>query len=135
MTTPLLAGPSGPGRAAVRRSPHLLLAIPALGAAAVLAGGAVALTAAAAGVLVITRADLHPGHPANVYAWHHYGDVYLIGHPVLMAACAVAVAAATALAVTRRWTAAVLLLCAAALLPLVPAGVFLGHIWQLTPGR
>jgi hypothetical protein len=43
------------------------------------------------------------------------------------------VAAAMALAFTRRRGLAALLLCAAAVMPWIPAIDFLHHVWQLAP--
>jgi hypothetical protein len=57
---------------------------------------------------------------------------YITSHPLLLAACAILIAA-TALAFTRRRALAVLLLYAAAAMPWIPAIDFLHHVWQLAP--
>ncbi|HTR94337.1 MAG TPA: hypothetical protein VMI73_21590 [Trebonia sp.] len=54
-------------------------------------------------------------------------------HPLLTVACGILVTAAMALAFTRRRVLAVLLLCAAAAMPWIPAIDFLHHVWQLAP--
>jgi hypothetical protein len=87
------------------------------------------------GGALLIGANASPRLPANAYGQAHYTDVYLWSHPFYLAACIALIAGATAAATFRRTGLAVLLLCAAAVLPWLPAMAFLHHIWQLAPAR
>ena len=115
-----------------RRDPLAGFAATLIGTAATAASGwAAGLAAAVASFLFTGNTDPH--ERANAYTNAHFSDVYLTSHPLLTAACGVLVTAAMALAFTRRRALAVLLVCAAAVVPWIPAVDFLHHVWLLAP--
>jgi hypothetical protein len=123
---------TGQGTLTPRRDPAAGLAATLIGTAATAASGwTAALTAGVASFLFTGNTDPHVR--ANAYADAHFSDVYLTSHPLLTVACGLLVAAAMALAFTRRRGLAALLLCAAAAMPWIPAIDFLHHVWQLAP--
>jgi hypothetical protein len=131
-TYPRAPGLAGQDAFTSRRDPTAGLAATLIGAAATAASGWIAgLTAGVLSFLFTGSTDPHVR--ANAYADAHFTDVYLTSHPLLLAACGILIAAATALAFTRRRGLAVLLLCAAAAMPWIPAVDFLHHVWQLAP--
>ena len=115
-----------------RRDPLAGFAATLIGTAATVASGwAAGLTAAVASFLFTGNTDPH--ERANAYTSAHFSDVYLSSHPLLTVACGILVTAAMALAFTRRRVLAVLMVCAAAAVPWIPAVDFLHHVWQLAP--
>jgi hypothetical protein len=123
-------GPSGQGTLVPWRDPGAGLAAVLAGAAVTAASNwAAGLTADVASFL-LTR-NTGPSVHASAYADAHFTAACLTSHPLLQAACGILVTAAMALAFTRRRLPAVLLLCAAAVVPWIPAVDFLHHVWQL----
>jgi hypothetical protein len=118
--------PAGPRRGA-------LLAVPAIGVGATAVSGFAALIVTAVAGALFIGANASPRLPANAYGQAHYNDIYLWSYPLYLAACVALIAGATAFATFRRNGLAALLLCAAAVLPWLPAMAFLHHIAQLAP--
>jgi hypothetical protein len=130
-----------PARVAPKRNHWALLTIPAIGCAVTVANGIAALIVTAVIGSIFVGYEPSPHQPANAWANAHATDVYLTSHPLLLAAwCALIVAAAGAVTFRHRLPAALqgkivvtLLLCAAAVMPWIPAMAFLHHMALLTP--
>ena len=120
-----------------RRATWALSAFPAIGCAATVVS-AFAMFALASFVALFDLGDsASPGQPAYDYVQHHCPNSligFLTGYPAVLAACCVLVLAATGLGTLRRWTAAIVLLLAAAALPWIPGLFFVFHLVSLPPG-
>lgn len=130
-----------PARVAAKRNTWALVTVPAIGCAVTVANGIAALVVVAVVGTIFVGYEPSPHQPANAWATAHASDVYLTSHPLLLAAwCALIVAAAGAVTFRHRLPAAfraklavALLLCAAAVMPWIPAMAFLHHMALLVP--
>jgi hypothetical protein len=114
-----------------RPSTGVLIGVPVIGCVGTAVSGLAALGVTIVIGVFATGYEPSPTQPANAYATAHYQDTYLTSSPLLLAAWCTLIVAATGLAAARRGGAAAILVCAATVLPWLPAMTFLHHVWEL----